>query len=289
VFAYNIKDGSTTKFADIKMTNADAKGIHIRSMAAKKDLLFVLLSSGELVVLDKKGAENQPRIPSSFKPGQLTIWKGELIASSIKDNKIFQLNNAIWTPIAGSGQKGTNNGKAAEAAFNAPSGVASLNGELIISDRGNDMLRKLSSPKQGTVRTLNYVPGREIIGEAAAHTEGEVVVADTILVAKSNTKIHVALDLGGYKLVPEFSLIDMDEYTGAFIETQQVTEDGFDFLVNGRFEGIDVYLELYLLLEDPNNAGVYLIKRSYLSFYIERVSSAPSAQEQVYKVNILPQ
>jgi hypothetical protein len=289
IFAINTQNGSAIKFAEVKLTASAQSGVFVKSMAANKESLFVLLSNGELVQFDKKGTEILPRKATGLKPSFLTIWKGELIASSTSGNNILIFDNGIWSPIAGSGREGSADGKANEALFNAPCGLGVLNGELIINDRGNNEVRKLSAIKNGNVRTLYYTPSRELVGEAAAHTEGEMVVADTILVGKSNARIQLKLDLGGYKLVPEWSSADMDEHEGAYLPSQQVNDDGIEFVVNGKFEGSDVYLELYLLLEDPKNEGVFIIKRSYLSFYIERTSNAPAAQEQVYKVNILPQ
>jgi DNA-binding beta-propeller fold protein YncE len=289
IFKINIADGKTTRFARTKDTGKTPDGVFIRSMTANKEFLYVAMSNGDLILYDKNGAQNVVVKGNTFKPSYLTIWKSNIVATGMHSNNVCMLDKGEWLAISGNGVKGDKDGKAYEASFNTPTGMAVLNGELIICDTKNHQLRKLSSPKNGNMRTLYYVPNRELIGEAAAHTEGEMVVMDTIVVGKSNTKIHVSLDLGNYKLIPEWSNADIDELDGAWLTTQEVTEDGFDFMINSKFEGSDVYLELYLLLEDPIVKGVYIVKRSYLSFYIESKNSAPAGQSKVYKVNVLPQ
>jgi NHL repeat len=247
------------------------------------------MNDGSMVQIDKQG--NKINIPANdgFTPSTLGEWKGQVIASSLKQNRIMLLGKKGWHSIAGDGKVGNKNGDGRKASFNSPVGLATMNGELFIADRENHELRKLSAPKKGKVRSFSLQLSRELIGEVAAHTFGETVIMDTIRVGKKESKIHVALDLGNYKLLNEWSSVDIDEVTGAYLPTQNVTEDGFVFGINNRFEGLDVYIEVYLMLEDPDNPGIFIVKRSYLSFVLDRVNNAPAAQEQLYKVNILPQ
>ncbi len=289
VFQLNTAEGKAKKFADLPEGKFGAMRLCPVSIIGVKDHLYISMNDGSMVQIDKQG--NKINVPANdgFTPSTLGEWKGQVIASSLKQNRIMLLGKKGWRFIAGDGTVGNKNGDSRKATFSSPVGLATLNGELFIADRENHELRKLSAPKKGKVRTFSVQLSRELIGEVAAHTFGESVVMDTLRLSKKESKIHVALDLGNYKLLPEWSSVDIDEVTGAYLPTQSVTEDGFTFGINNRFEGLDVYIEVYLMLEDPNNPGIYIVKRSYLSFVLDRVDNAPAAQEQVYKVNILPQ
>jgi hypothetical protein len=50
----------------------------------------------------------------------------------------------------------------------------------------------------------------------------------------------------------------------------------------------DIYLEIYMTLEHPENKGLFLIKRAYLDIPIARQPGAETVQEQIYKPNLLP-
>ncbi len=288
LFEVNPQNGNATKFADLPEGRNGLMRIWPRSIVSVKDYLYVAMSDGSLVQLDKKGGIINFPTNKGFQVHTIGEWKGQLIATSVKEQRVMLMGKGGWRYIAGDGFSGNKNGPALEAKFNAPSGLAVINGELFIADRENHQLRTLSSSKKGTVRSFSLQLSRELIGETAAHTFGEMVVMDTIMVSKSESKIHVALDLGNFKLVPDWSYADIDEVSGAYLPTQEINEDGFVFGVNNRFEGLDVYIEVYLTVEDPDKPGIYIAKRSYLVFYIERVKDAPAKQEQVYTVNVLP-
>lgn len=160
----------------------------------------------------------------------------------------------------------------------------------MICDNQNHLIRRLSSPKMGKVKNFNLVPSRELMGETAAHTYGEMVVMDTLFVGDKRSQVRVMLDLGGYELVPDGrNEIDMDErMTGVIIEDFNVTTDGFNFEISSVFNQTDLYMEMYLTLSDPQHPGVFLVKRAYLVYPVEPKEDAPAQQEILYGVNLLP-
>ena len=72
-------------------------------------------------------------------------------------------------------------------------------------------------------------------------------------------------------------------------ETLSDKDGKFSFQVNNAFTGYDVYVEVYLFLEHPDRPGVYVVKRAYLAFVVSNKPDAPVQQEQLYRVNLLPQ
>ena len=112
---------------------------------------------------------------------------------------------------------------------------------------------------------------------------------DTVYVGRTASEILVHLNiqnctiaLGGNNEVhivpsPGFSLSQED-----------VKENFFKFKVDQRIEYDEVNIELYLTIEDPLYPGIYLIKRSYLSFPIGRSPSQSGPQEVVYDMHIWP-
>jgi hypothetical protein len=72
------------------------------------------------------------------------------------------------------------------------------------------------------------------------------------------------------------------------LNQEEVKEPSFKFKVDQRIEYDEVNIELYLTIEDPLYPGVYLIKRSYLSFPIGRTPGQSGPQELVYDMHIWP-
>jgi hypothetical protein len=74
----------------------------------------------------------------------------------------------------------------------------------------------------------------------------------------------------------------------AVIETDKLMKDEFSIIVQPDFTEMDVLFELYLTLENPENKGLFLIKRSYVVLPIAKQEGADLIQEQVLKPSLLP-
>ena len=130
----------------------------------------------------------------------------------------------------------------------------------------------------------------ELIGFEPAHTNGEIVLMDTIFVSSGEVTMNVILDLEGYKVLPagqnELVLHDITGKTSLGSET--ITKEEFKVKVKSDYPDPDVYMEIYITMEDPENPGLFLIKRAYLDFPVAQIPKAESVQEQIYKPSLLP-
>ncbi|MFM9986242.1 MAG: hypothetical protein ACKVOK_13470 [Flavobacteriales bacterium] len=290
IYEFDTKSGEAKKFVDVNAGKTGMKRATIVNLSAGKSVLYAVLSNGSYVQIDKKGT--QLAFPMKPKMGVTSIveWNGEVIGTNAEGNRILMNGKDGWKSIAGTGVVGDVNGLANESTFTMPFDLANFNGELIVSDRENHRLRKLNSSKEGKVRNYPIAGTMEVVVEMAAHTEGEMVVMDTVFIGNRESTITVALDLAGYKMVESGrNEIDINDLPGAYIKDYSIKDDKFSFQVNNKFTGYDVYVEVYMLVESPAHPGVFVAKRAYLAFVVERKADAPVQQEQLYKVNLLPQ
>jgi hypothetical protein len=59
-------------------------------------------------------------------------------------------------------------------------------------------------------------------------------------------------------------------------------------MIDPKYAYPDIYLEVYLTLEHPENKGLFLIKRAYLDFPVVPSDNPENLQEQIYKPILLP-
>lgn len=291
IFSVDVKSGVSALFATVKVNKPNERmRISALNLAATDKFLYVVMSDGSVYKLDKKGKIAEVAPQSDWKISAVAEWKGVLYGCDNRKSVIGALDKNEWKVIAGTGTIGDLNGDAMMASFNHPFDMAVVNGELLVSDNQNHLIRRISSQKSLRVKNFNLIPSRELMGETAAHTYGEMVVMDTIYASPKAENIHVLLDLGGYEIVPDGrNEIDMDErMTGASISDFVVTNDSFNFSISSVFQQTDLYMELYLTLTDPAHPGVFLVKRSYLVYPVVQSEEQKPGQELLYSVNILP-
>ena len=291
IFEVDVKSGEAELFVTIPASVKNSMmRVSATNLAASVKHLFVVMSDGTLWKIDHKKKITLVAETSDWKISAVAEWKGQMYACDSEKSVIGVLEKDSWKVIAGSGIKGDLNGEAETSSFNRPTDLVVYNSELIVCDNQNHLLRRLSSPKSGKVKNFNLIPSRELMGETAAHTFGEMVVMDTLFVGSKQSSIHVILDLGGFELVPDGrNEIDMDErITGVIIQDFIVTNDGFSFEISSVFQETDLYMEIYLTLSDPEHPGVFLIKRAYLVYPVFLTDDALQQQEILYSVNLLP-
>jgi len=117
------------------------------------------------------------------------------------------------------------------------------------------------------------------------------VQMDSVYVGGSSPlKLHVLLDLEGYKIVPagQNELVLGDGSGQLKLDTEQPRKEEFTITIDPKYANPDIYLEVYLTLEHPENKGLFLIKRAYLDFPVVPSDNPENLQEQIYKPTLLP-
>jgi sugar lactone lactonase YvrE len=114
------------------------------------------------------GSTNATGTAASFnQPYGLAVdGSGNVFVADAENNMIREITSAgVVTTFAGSVNTGTANGTGAAATFNLPVGIAiDGNGNLFVTDSGNNMIRKITS--SGVVTTFAGAPG------AAGYADG---------------------------------------------------------------------------------------------------------------------
>jgi len=72
------------------------------------------------------------------------------------------------------------------------------------------------------------------------------------------------------------------------VDSETIRKEEFTITVQPDYTEPDIYLEVYLTLEHPENRGLFLIKRAYLDIPIAKQQGAETLQEQIVKPNLLP-
>jgi hypothetical protein len=84
----------------------------------------------------------------------------------------------------------------------------------------------------------------------------------------------------------EILLTSLSEFVS--VKTETVRGDSFALQVKSDYPDGDIYAELYLTMEHPENPGLYIVKRAYLDFPVIRSSQSETVQEQILNLSLLP-
>jgi hypothetical protein len=163
-------------------------------------------------------------------------------------------------------------------------------GDLYVVDSDNHLVRMIGSPSDKLMKNFWFRPNQELVGFDAAHTNGDIVLLDSLFLGSNPVQMHVLLDLEGYKIVPagQNELLPMDVSGKLKVDSETIRKEEFTLTVDPEYPDLDIYVEVYLTLEHPENKGLFLIKRAYLDIPISKQDGAETLQEQIFKPNLLP-
>jgi hypothetical protein len=172
----------------------------------------------------------------------------------------------------------------------APTDVMVKNGDLYIVDSDNHLVRMIGSTSDKLMKNFWFRPNQELIGFDAAHTNGDLVLMDSLFIGSNPVELHMLLDLEGYTIVPQGQneIIPADATGKIKLNSETLRKEEFTITIAPDYMDPDIYLEIYMTLEHPENKGLFLIKRAYLDIPIARQPGAETLQEQIYKPNLLP-
>jgi hypothetical protein len=113
---------------------------------------------------------------------------------------------------------------------------------------------------------------------------------DSLFMGSNRVELHMLLDLEGYTIVPQGQneIIPADATGKIKLNSETLRKEEFTITIEPDYMDPDIYLEIYMTLEHPENKGLFLIKRAYLDIPIARQPGAETVQEQIYKPNLLP-
>lgn len=288
IFEVDTKDGAARLLCDLPESRQGMLRNCPVNVNAGSAHLYVCMANGVVYKIDRKGKLSEVKKSKDQRFASVCEWK-EGIAGVTRDGKVwYQPTGKDWSIVGESVENGT---KTNLVQLAAPSDVFVKDGDLYLLDSDNHMIRMLGSPSDKLMKNFWFKPSQEIVGFDAAHTNGDLVLMDSVYVGGGSTvKLRILMDLEGYKIIPagQNELILGDVSGILKLNWKEVTSEEFDIIIDPKFADSDIYLEVYLTLEHPENKGLFLIKRAYLVFPVVPIENAESMQEQIYKPNLLP-
>lgn len=288
LYEVDMKDGATRLFCDLPESQTGmlrSCPININAGAAH---LYVTMADGKIFKVDRKGKINEIKKPKEFRFTSVCEWK-DGIAGVTRDGKVcYQPEDKDWTVV---GEQVSEGVKSNQVKLSSPTDVMVKDGDLYLLDSDNHMIRTLGSPSDKLMKNFWFKPSQELVGFDPAHTGADLVQMDSVYVGGSSPlKLHVLLDLEGYKIVPagQNELILGDGSGQLKLDTEQPKKEEFTITIDPKYANPDIYLEVYLTLEHPENKGLFLIKRAYLDFPVVPSDNPENLQEQIYKPILLP-
>lgn len=287
LFEVDTKDGAARLLCELPASQVGMLRNCPVNINAGSNVLYVTMADGQAYRIDRKGKLSEIKKKNAMRFNSVCEWKDGIAAVS-KDGKVwYQADGKDWTLVGEHEKDGV---KTNLVRLNAPSDIMVKDGDLYIVDSDNHMVRMLGSPADQLMKNFWFQPNQELVGFDAAHTTGDLVLMDSVFVDNGPVTLHVLLDLEGYKIVPagqnELLLGNVSEHLK--IDSETARKEEFTITVNPAFAEPEIYLEVYLTLEHPENKGLFLIKRAYLDFPVVKQDNAERIQEQIFKPNLLP-
>jgi glucose/arabinose dehydrogenase len=132
---------------DSRVLVADQYNHRIRVLSADLQQVSTVAGDGEMGHQDGAAAQARFHCPT----GLTLLPDGCVLVPDMGNNRIRMLSADLQhvSTVAGDGERGHQDGAAAQAQFNSPSGLTLLpDGRVLVTDRGNDRVRVLSADLQ---------------------------------------------------------------------------------------------------------------------------------------------
>lgn len=279
-------DGQAVVFCDLPINETALFRNEPVNLNSGNNELFVVMSDGGAFRIDRKG-KIEPLVKNDTKKyASVCSWKGGIVAVT-KDGKIYHGVKGVWTLL---GENKSEKGAKNMLTLNHPTDATVRMGDLLITDTDNHFIRMVGSPEDKLMKNFWFKMSPELIGFEAAHTSGEIILMDSLFFGNETVKVNVLLDLAGYKLVKggQNEVLVNDLSGSIVLDSEVVSKESFSLSIKPNNLDEDIYFEMYLTLEHPENPGLFIIKRAYLDFPVIKDEKAELIQEMIYAPNLLP-
>lgn len=287
LFEVDMKDGAARLLCDLPESNTGMLRNCPVNINAGTNILYVTMADGKAFKVDRKGKISDIKKGTPYRFASVCEWKNG-IAGVTKDGRVMFLEeDKDWKVVGEQTVEGvTKNDVRVQGATDA----MVKDGDLYVVDSDNHLVRMIGSPSDKLMKNFWFRPNQELVGFDAAHTNGDIVLLDSLFLGSNPVQMHVLLDLEGYKIVPagQNELLPMDVSGKLKVDSETIRKEEFTLTVDPEYPDLDIYVEVYLTLEHPENKGLFLIKRAYLDIPISKQDGAETLQEQIFKPNLLP-
>ncbi|MFM7234457.1 MAG: hypothetical protein ACKOZM_07680, partial [Flavobacteriales bacterium] len=254
---------------------------------AGTNVLYVTMADGKAFKVDRKGKITDIKRGTSHRFASVCEWKNG-VAGVTKDGRLLYLEEGKdWITV---GETEVDGKKKNDVRVQSPTDLMTKSGDLYIVDSDHHLVRMIGSVGDKLMKNFWFRPSQELIGFDVANTGGDLVQLDTLFLANQPVEFKLILDLEGYQIVSQGQneVFPVDPTGKIKIGSETIRKEEITVKVDPDFPDPDIYIEMYLTLEHPENKGLFLIKRVYLVTPVMKVESAETTQEQIYKPTLLP-
>jgi hypothetical protein len=287
LFEVDMKDGAARLLCDLPEGNTGMLRNCPVNINAGANMLYVTMADGKAFKVDRKGKISEIKKGTPFRFASVCEWKNG-IAGVTKDGRVVYLEEDKDWKVVGDQ---TVDGKIKnDVRVQGATDIMTKDGDLYIVDSDNHLVRMLGSSSDKLMKNFWFRPGQELVGFDAAHTNGDLVLLDSLYLGNKAVQLRVLLDLEGYTIVAagQNELIPGDVSGKIKVDSETIRKEEFTITIDPEYSDLDIYMEVYLTLEHPENKGLFLIKRAYLDIPIAKLPGAETLQEQIFKPNLLP-
>jgi DNA-binding beta-propeller fold protein YncE len=287
LFEVDMKDGAARLLCDLPEGNTGMLRNCPVNINAGANMLYVTMADGKAFKVDRKGKISEIKKGTPFRFASVCEWKNG-IAGVTKDGRVVYLEEDKDWKVVGDQ---TVDGKIKnDVRVQGATDIMTKDGDLYIVDSDNHLVRMLGSSSDKLMKNFWFRPGQELVGFDAAHTNGDLVLLDSLYLGNKAVQLRVLLDLEGYTIVAagQNELIPGDVSGKIKVDSETIRKEEFTITIDPEYSDLDIYMEVYLTLEHPENKGLFLIKRAYLDIPIAKLPGAETVQEQIFKPNLLP-
>ena len=287
IFEVDMKDGAAVLLCDLPQENTGLLRNYPTNMNAGTNVLYVTMANGRAFKVDRKGKISDIKRGTQHRFASVCEWKNG-VAGVTKDGRLLYLEEGKeWMTV---GETEVEGKKKNDIRVQAPTDVMAKSGDLYIVESDQHLVRMVGSVSDKLMKNFWFRPSQELIGFDVANTGGDLVQLDTLFLANEPVDLQLILDLEGYKIVSQGQneVMPVDPSGKIKLNSETIRKEEITVTVDPAFPDPDIYLEVYLTLEHPENKGLFLIKRAYLVTPVVKVDHAESKQEQIYKPTLLP-
>jgi len=287
LFEVDMKDGAARLLCDLPEGNTGMLRNCPVNVNAGSNVLYVTMADGKAFKVDRKGKISDIKRGTPFRFASVCEWKNG-IAGVTKDGRVVYLEeDKDWKVV---GEQTTDGKTKNDVRVQGATDVMVKDGDLYIVDSDNHLVRMLGSSSDKLMKNFWFRPNQELVGFDAEHTNGDLVLLDSLYLGSNTVQMRVLLDLEGYSIVAagQNELIPGDVSGKIKVDSETIRKEEFTITIDPDYPDLDIYMEVYLTLEHPENKGLFLIKRAYLDIPIAKLPGAETLQEQIFKPNLLP-
>lgn len=259
--------------------------------------ILVLTSAGFVYQINYEGDILTPVLrwkPSRWEdvPSDVAERKGQLLLLMQRRHSIVEVHKGRERVLAGNGNKGYQNGKEVDKIqFNQPKAMVLSGSRLLVSDRGNHLMRLVSLEKKGVnVRSIAPEYTFEYFTVGDALNTGEPVYFESEVFGSGKNNVLLSWDFQQqYELVPDGRNELVSDLTpGVIIPENAISEKGIQFTIDTNEAQEFVQIELYLTLRLKANPDVVIIKKAGLNLSFTAIPGESTDHEFDFNLRLLP-